>query len=261
MVAVRARLRALRTRIAEDFRSSRDPGAGAALRYRLSRRSAEHQAAFDDPLPLVSLCIATYNRADLLRERALASALAQTYPNLEIIVVGDHCTDGTAAMMATVDDPRVTFVNLPSRGDYPADPRHRWMVAGSAAMNRGLELARGEFVTHLDDDDEHPPHRVETLLATAQAARADLVFHPFEWERSPSEWTINQAGRFAYAAVSTGSVFYHRSLAAIRWDLQAWRYAEPGDWNRFRRIRFLGPRVARCPEILLRHYKERSQAA
>jgi glycosyltransferase involved in cell wall biosynthesis len=258
-MGVRHRLAALRSRATQDIRSARDLGLRRAAEFRARRLTREHRAVFDKESPLVSMCIATYNRAGLLRERAIASALAQTYHNLEIIVVGDHCTDTTAEVVGAIDDPRLTFVNLPSRGRYPEDPRHRWMVAGSAAMNHGLRLARGDFITHLDDDDEHPAHRVEALVDAARRTRADLLFHPFEWETAPGEWTVNDAGRYAYAQVTTSSVFYHHSLRSVEWDLAAWRYEEPGDWNRFRRIRFLGPKVARHPEILLRHYKERSQ--
>ncbi|MDB5720749.1 MAG: glycosyl transferase family 2 [Alphaproteobacteria bacterium] len=259
-MGIRHRLAALRTRATEDFRSASDPGLGRALAFRARRLTREHRAAFEKDAPLVSMCIATYNRATLVKERAIASALAQTYANLEIIVVGDHCTDATEEVVGAIDDPRLTFVNLPSRGQYPENPRHRWMVAGSAAMNHALRLAKGDFITHLDDDDEHPAHRVEALLDAARRTRADFVFHPFEWETAPGEWTVNPAGRFAYAQVTTSSVFYHHSLRSVEWDLRAWRFEEPGDWNRFRRIRFLGPKVARHPEILLRHYKERSQS-
>jgi len=63
--------------------------------------------------------------------RTLPSVFAQTYEPLEVIVVGDHCTDNTESLVEQLGDPRVRFVNLPHQGVYPVDPVHRWMVAGT----------------------------------------------------------------------------------------------------------------------------------
>lgn len=237
----------------------REIGFAERGRFRRDRESVEFQQAYTNDSPLVTVCIATYNRGELLVERSLRSILAQDYPNLQVVVVGDHCTDDTCERMSRVTDPRVVFVNLTERGNYPTDPYHRWMVAGTAAVNHALSLARGEFVTHLDDDDEHPPERVSTLLAYIRQQKADLVWHPFEFELPNGDWEINLAPKYAFRSVTTSSVFYHRRLAEIRWDAEAWRNMEPGDWNRFRKLRFLGIRAVRHPGVLLKHYREKNQ--
>jgi glycosyltransferase involved in cell wall biosynthesis len=251
----------LRTRIREEWRSVLDLGIGARSGFQRERRSAGYQSAFDEPEPLVTVCIATFNRAALLTERSIPSILRQSYRNLELIVVGDGCTDDTAERVAAIADPRLRFENLPETGPYPDDPYHRWMVAGTAAMNRALALARGSFVTHLDDDDEHDRLRIETLLATARAERADLVYHPFRYEKPDGSWDTNPADRFRTGKITTSSIFYHRALARIPWDVEAWKYLEPGDWNRLRKLRHLGIRRVRHPGILLTHYRERNQKA
>ena len=173
-----------REQLRDGFRSARDLGFGACVEFRRARATPQYQAAYDKPNPLVSICIATYNRARLLRERSLRSAMEQTYQNIEIIVVGDACTDETAEVMAQVADPRVKFVNLEKRGDYPSEPELRWMVAGTAPVNHALSMARGDFITHLDDDDEHASERVEMLLARIRETRADILYHPFRCENS-----------------------------------------------------------------------------
>ena len=236
-----------------------DPGLAARGEFRLQRETPEYQAAFDKPEPLVSICIATYNRAVLLRDRSLRSCLEQTYRNIEIIVVGDACTDDTARVMSEVTDPRVRFINLEQRGEYPEDPQLRWMVAGTAAVNHALTLARGDFVTHLDDDDEHAPDRVEVLLRDLKETRSDLVYHPFRFEMPDGSWRVNGAKSFRYVSATTSSIFYHRYFAGLGWDPHAYRYREPGDWNRLRKIRFMGARIMRDPRILLSHYRERNQ--
>lgn len=249
------------SRACEPWRSLRELGWGARAAFRAARRAPAYQAVYALPAPLVTVCVATYNRAALLAERCLPSLLRQDYPHLQIVVVGDGCSDDTAARVAALNDARIEFVNLRERGLYPAEPGRRWMVAGTAAVNHALTLARGQFVTHLDDDDEHAPQRVSTLLAVMRATRADLVWHPFDYERAPGDWRVNPAPRFAVNQVSTSSVLYHHWLAALPWDGEAWRHAEPGDWNRFRKMRYLGVRAVRAPQRLLRHYRERNQEA
>ena len=239
--------------------NARDLGKDARAAFQLLRQTPGYQEPFEKPEPLVSILIATYNRGELLLQRSLRSCLTQTYRNIEIIVVGDACTDDTASLMAKVTDSRVRFVNLEQRGVYPEAPQLRWMVAGTAPVNHALSLASGDFITHLDDDDEHGPERTEVLLRTIVEQRADLVFHPFRFETTQGGWRINKAKRFHLGAVTTSSIFYHRHFRDLPWDSEAYRYREPGDWNRLRKIGYLGARTFRHPEPWLSHYREQNQ--
>lgn len=227
--------------------------------YRRERVSEGYQRAFRHDA-LISVCIATYNRARLLTERALPSILRQTYTNLEIIVVGDACTDDTGARVASLRDERVRFVNRARRGEYPAHPRLRWMVAGTYPINEALDLARGDFITHLDDDDEHAPDRLERLLAFCVEHRLDLAWHPFHMEDASGGWNLRHCRRFEKGSVTTSSCLYHGWFRKLKWDPRAYRFREPGDWNRFRKFAYLGATMARYPEPLLKHYRERAQA-
>lgn len=246
---------------AADRRSLKDLGEGARQSFSDAKSSAAYQAAYEKPEPLVSICVPTYNRGDLLIERSVKSLINQTYRNIEIIVVGDGCTDNTEELIARVDDPRVTFVNLPERGNYPEDPMLRWMVAGTAAVNQALSLTSGDFITHLDDDDEHAPERVEQLLQCIMRARADFLYHPFRYETEAGEWAVNPANTFGIGRVTSSSIFYHNYFRRIPWDPKAYRYREPGDWNRLRKIKFLGADVRRHPNLLLSHFRERNQGS
>lgn len=223
------------------------------------RASNSYLQCYSRHEPLVSVCVATYNRGELLVERCIKSIIAQTYKNLEIIVVGDCCTDDTAARVAQIADTRLIFHNLERRGSYPNQAEQRWMVAGSTPMNYALQLAQGDFITHLDDDDCYVPDRIEKLTAFIQAQKADLVWHPFWNETANGGWLLNDCPQYRKGCLTTSSVLYHNWFKRIPWDIEAYRYLEPGDWNRFRKIRYLGAKSARYPEPLLRHYRERSQ--
>jgi glycosyltransferase involved in cell wall biosynthesis len=88
--------------------------------------------------PLVSCVVAVYNGERFLAE-ALDSIFGQTYRPLEVIVVDDGSTDGTAAIAADYGE-RITLLHQANAGH-------------AAARNRGIEAARGDFVGFLDADD------------------------------------------------------------------------------------------------------------
>ena len=85
-------------------------------------------------MPRVTVITATYNWAPVL-PHAMASVLEQTFPDLELWVVGDGCTDESEAVVAAVDDPRVHWHNLPANTGHQSGPN-----------NAGLERASGELV-------------------------------------------------------------------------------------------------------------------
>jgi glycosyltransferase involved in cell wall biosynthesis len=228
-------------------------------RFYAERNSVAYTSNFTKDEPLVTVCIATYNRGRLLVERSIASVLRQTYKNIELIVIGDCCTDDTVEMVGSINDPRLRFFNLPERGNYPENPLYRWCVAGTVPINHALTLAQGDFITHLDDDDEFVLDRIEKLVSFIQQEKADLVWHPFWHERKNGKWALKKAKEFVGGQVTTSSIFYHRWFAAIPWDIEAYRYQEPGDWNRLRKFKYLGVQAVRYPEPLLKHYLEQNQ--
>lgn len=128
--------------------------------------------AAQSQLPLVSGIVAAYNYERYLAE-ALDSALAQDYPadRLEIIVVDDGSTDATdeiAKRYAARFEGRISYVRQDNAG--PA-----------AATTRGLELARGDFITLLDADDVWLTSRTRLLVdALARNPRAGLVYGDME---------------------------------------------------------------------------------
>ena len=96
--------------------------------------------------PLASVVIPTHNRSGFLCQ-AVESALAQTYPNVEVIVIDDGSTDDTADAMARYDS-RVHYIRQANRG-----------VA--AARNAGIRVAKGDYLSFLDDDDLFCSHKIE----------------------------------------------------------------------------------------------------
>lgn len=114
--------------------------------------------------PLVSVIIATYNWSSVLHY-ALASAQRQTFANFELLVIGDGCTDDSAAVVESFHDPRFRWTNLPRNSGHQ-----------SAANNEGLALARGKWVAYLGHDDLWLPNHLELLLRAVDPAEGDVAF-------------------------------------------------------------------------------------
>jgi hypothetical protein len=203
------------------------------LRQQLIRARQEpgYEEAFTNPSPLVTVRIATYNRPELLVERAVASVLAQTYQNFEIVIVGDGCDDATATRLAEIADDRIRYQNMPHRGVYPADPVARWQVAGTPPVNRGAELARGTWIAPLDEDDLMSPDHVEVLLQAALENRYEVVYGRLLQRFSAERQQI--IGRYPpeQGEFNFGGALYLRALRFFEWDPNAWVVDEPGDWR------------------------------
>jgi glycosyltransferase involved in cell wall biosynthesis len=108
--------------------------------------------------PVVSVIIPTRQRPTLLL-RAVRSVLAQTFRDLEVIIVIDGPDPETERALETTNDHRVRALPLPNR------------VGGSITRNLGVEASRGHWVAFLDDDDEWLAHKIESQLQLAQRAK------------------------------------------------------------------------------------------
>jgi hypothetical protein len=222
-----------------------------------ARNGADAAALFSTRrTPLVTVRIATYNRAEILVERTLPTVFAQTYPHLEVLIVGDHCTDDTAQRLARIPDRRVRFVNLPERGRYPERPWARWMVAGAAPMNHALDVARGEWIAPLDDDDEFTPDHVEALLDACRRERWEMAFGVARMQLPWAEWREVGSAPLRADHVCHSAVLYWSGLRFMPHNWNAWRMGEPGDWNLWRRMKWSGVRIGFVPKVVTIHHQE-----
>jgi len=110
-------------------------------------------------MPTISVIIPTFNRSKLV-VNAIRSVLYQTYRDYEIIVVDDGSTDDTAPAIKPYMD-RIRYVHQPNRG-------------ASAAQNRGVELANGDWVSVLASDDVWLPTKLENQLKAVAALGKDF---------------------------------------------------------------------------------------
>jgi glycosyltransferase involved in cell wall biosynthesis len=126
--------------------------------------------------PIISVVIATYNRASLLRE-TLDSVVTQSFRDFEVIVVDDGSTDGTEAVVRSYG-PALRYIRQENRGP-------------SAARNVGIQNARANWISIQDSDDICTPDHLESLYAVVKK-RNDLgmVFANGGYVGGPKEKTI-----------------------------------------------------------------------
>ena len=114
----------------------------------------DRQAPSEAEGPLISCIVPVYNGELYLRE-ALDSIFSQGYEPLEVIVVDDGSTDGTAKVVDRYDG-RIRYVRQSNAGPV-------------AARNRGLEEAKGDFIAFLDADDLWHPNKIRVQISRFQA--------------------------------------------------------------------------------------------
>ena len=113
---------------------------------------------------LVSIIIPIYNLEKYI-ENCLKSIVAQTYKNLEILCIDDGSTDGSAEIIKSMaeSDPRIKYIYQENAGV-------------SAARNKGLDTATGEYVMFVDGDDYINLHMVENFLIEAEKSSAEIIY-------------------------------------------------------------------------------------
>lgn len=218
-------------------------------------RAQDRHKYIGEVSPLVSITTPTYNRGQLVAESTLPAVLAQSYPNFEWLIVGDHCTDDTAARLAQVHDPRVHFQNLPVRPRYPRNKAKRWKIVGYQANNLAHQLAKGTWIAHLDDDDVFAPDHIAKLLAHAMAGNYEFVSGRCRIERRKGEWIVAGTSLIADEAklghVSHSTILYRSYLdKCFPYDPECLKVNMAGDTYRWRRMLNAGVRIGFIPDIV-----------
>ncbi len=171
----------------------------------------------------VSVVVPAFNHADYVGE-ALRSVFAQEFDGLEIILVDDGSNDGTADLAeALLQGQKIPFqiVRQPNQGAH-------------AAINKGIALARGEWISILNSDDRYIAGRIAQLMGHAINAKSRFVFSRVRFigpDGNPLPASTPVISYYEYAlglrdvyptpnfellrhdyAISTGNYFFHHSL-------------------------------------------------
>jgi glycosyltransferase involved in cell wall biosynthesis len=178
--------------------------------------------------PLVSILIPAYNAERWIGE-AIKSALDQTWPNKEIIVVDDGSRDGTLSVARQFDSKGVSIVSQSNQG-------------ASAARNRALNLAQGDYLQWLDADDLLAPDKVQKQMDIARETASKRTLFSSPWahffyrtsraqfiptelwsDLSPVEWLTRKMAHNCHMQTATWLVSRDLTEAAGPWDVRLWK--------------------------------------
>jgi glycosyltransferase involved in cell wall biosynthesis len=173
--------------------------------------------------PLVSILIPAYNAERWVAD-TIESAIAQTWPRKEIIVVDDGSTDGTRAVVQQFESNEVQLVTQLNQG-------------AAAARNKAFSLSRGDYIQWLDADDLLSPEKVAHQMQRAEQikdgrmlfsspwgffrsrpAKARFIPTPLWGDFAPTEWLITKWEGHLHMQTATWLVSRELAEAAGPWD-------------------------------------------
>jgi glycosyltransferase involved in cell wall biosynthesis len=162
----------------------------------------------------------TWQRHPLLFGRCIPSVQAQDYPAVEHVVVSDGPDEELREKLGALALPGVRFAELPEH-----DPAARW---GHWARLHGTDVAKGEYITYLDDDDAYRPEHVSVLAAALDAhpdaafAYSRMIMHT---QHGSCRIGTDPPG---YGQIGVPAIMHRRGLL----DVATWEQSEPTiDWD------------------------------
>ena len=184
--------------------------------------------------PLVSILIPAYNAENWIRY-TLESAVGQTWPRKEIIVVNDGSTDGTEEVAKRFASRQLKVVSTENRGL-------------SSAVNEAYRMSQGDYIQELDSDDLLAPDKIELQMNALQesASKRTLLSSPWGhfyyrtrqaqfvrnslWnDLSPVEWLLRKMGENLHMQNATWLVSRELAEAAGPWD-ENLQYDQDGEY-------------------------------
>ena len=200
-------------------------------------------------MTLVSILIPAYN-AERWIGQTIESALNQTWPRKEIIVVDDGSRDETVTVARRYSSPQLRVVRQPNQG-------------ASAARNKAFSLCQGEFIQWLDADDLLSRDKIERQMAILangggrivascgwgffyyRPATAAFVPTPLWSDLSPTEWLLRKLGQNLHMQTATWLVSREVAEKAGSWDV---RLMSDDDGEYFCRVLLASDGVRFAPE-------------
>jgi glycosyltransferase involved in cell wall biosynthesis len=185
-------------------------------------------------MPLVTVLLPTRNRADVL-PLAIQSVLAQTVTDLELFVVGDGCTDDTAAVVGAIADPRLRWFDRPKAPGF-----------GYANRNVALRHARGQVIAYMAHDDLWFPDHLARLLDCLSDETIEFAYslplfvstaghvEPMVFNlNDPLTWRLWHERKLGYLSMAC---VVHRRACLERYGYWNEHLRAVGDWELWMRI-------------------------
>lgn len=199
--------------------------------------------------PLISVIMSTYNRENIVGS-AIESILAQSFSDFEFIIINDNSTDNTLEKLKSYNDKRIVILNNKKNNGCTFN------------YHKAHNIAKGEYIAHIDDDDISLPKRLEKQYLYMEQykdiALAGTFIETFGENMRPS-WVFYTSPLMLdfimnlYNPVCHSSVIYRKSFFdkyQINYDLTK-KCAQ--DYDLYKQILFKGGKIANIDEVLVRY--------
>jgi O-antigen biosynthesis protein len=250
------------------FRRGQQTGTQRGSSTEYQKWFQQHRASGDDlkrmreeartfaSQPLISIITPVFDTPVSRLEEAVQSVLAQAYENWELLLIDDGSADLDLLRILprlAGRDRRIVLANLGKRGGI------------SAASNRGLELARGEWVTFLDHDDVLEPDALFQIVNVLQTADADLIYSDedklgedgFEAPLFKPDWSPDFFLSYNYVGHLTA---VRRHLVQKAGGFRS-EFDSAQDYDLFFRVTELTSRIHHIPRVLYHWRRSESSSA
>lgn len=198
-------------------------------------------------VPKVTVLMPVYNGELFLRE-AIESILNQNFNDFELLLIDDGSIDQSAAIISSYADPRIRFYSNGS---------NQGLIF---TLNKGLDLAEGEYIARMDCDDFAFPDRlgrqVEFMNQYPEiglCGTAMKYMHQEVWVKHPTDHDDIKAGLLFYCALNHPTVMMRKSVVksyALYYDYNSPHTEDYELWSRMAHL----TRVTNLPDVLL-HYR------
>lgn len=198
--------------------------------------------------PKVTVLMPVYNAELYLRE-AIESILFQTYPNFEFIIINDGSTDSSADIVADFRDDRIRLIH---------NDRNRGIIY---TLNRGIRLARGEFIARMDADDISLPKRLENQLrfmevnptvAVSGGGIIEFDGNGCKVHKMPEDPRSIRTNLLFHCVLMHPTVMMRKSIITGEGFFYSEKYRSVEDFELWQRISFRHD-LANIPNILLKY--------
>jgi glycosyltransferase involved in cell wall biosynthesis len=179
-----------------------------------------------------SIIIPTFNSSKFI-ETALNSILNQSFPNFEIIIMDGLSTDGTVEKIESFESDRIKYISKKDKGTYDA-------------MNKGVQLSKGEWIYFLGSDDSLFSRDVlfkmkEEIASTNQKViYGDVLIHgETGWAKDQTVYDgVFDLEKILNSNISHQAIFYHKSVFHRRLFNTEYRISADWDMNLYLRSKF-----------------------
>lgn len=192
-------------------------------------------------VPLASVVTPTWQRHDLLTGRCIPSVQAQDYPAVEHVIVSDG-PDPELAAHPALSAPGIRFEELPEH-DHSVGWGHR-------ARLRGIEMAKGDFIAYLDDDNAYRPSHLSQVIAAMERDGADFGYAVALFHGRGPDYPVGSAPP-VLGQVDTSLIVHRRELL----EKATWEDPRPAlDWYLVEKWLAAGASYAFVPVVTLDYH-------